>query len=83
MIDLKNSLNSTERIEDFVRSLITSFGYEGYRIRHDDILKIFNSFGGFEDFIFVNNENSEIVDEFKTFYNNIKTIVPLFKGDFL
>ncbi|WP_102979312.1 P-loop NTPase fold protein [Chryseobacterium scophthalmum] len=73
VIDLKNSLNSTERIEDFVRSLITSFGYEGYRIRHDDILKIFNSFGGFEDFIFVNNENSEIVDEFKTFYNNIKT----------
>ncbi len=73
VIDLKNSLNSTERIEDFVRSLITSFGYEGYRIRHDDILKIFNSFEDFEDFIFVDTVNSEIIDEFKTFYNDIKT----------
>ncbi|WP_394660065.1 P-loop NTPase fold protein [uncultured Chryseobacterium sp.] len=70
--DLRNSLNSTERIEDFVSSLIISYGYEGYRIRHDDILDIFDSFEGFEDFIFNNNQNSEVISEFRRFYFEIK-----------
>jgi predicted KAP-like P-loop ATPase len=70
--DLKNSLSSVERLEDFVVSLITSYGYEGYRIRHDDILKIFNSYECFEDFIFNNNQDSEVISEFKRFYFEIK-----------
>ena len=70
--DLKNSLNSVERLEDFVVSLITSYGYEGYRIRHDDILDIFDSYESFEDFIFNDNQNSEVISEFKRFYFEIK-----------
>lgn len=70
--DLKNSLNPVERLEDFVVSLITSYGYDGYRIRHEDILKIFDSYKSFEDFIFKDNQNSEVISEFKRFYLEIK-----------
>ncbi|WP_374461182.1 P-loop NTPase fold protein [Chryseobacterium taeanense] len=70
--DLKNSLNSVERLEDFVVSLITSYGHDEYRIRNEDILKIFESYESFEDFIFKNNQNSEVISEFKRFYCEIK-----------
>lgn len=69
---IKDFLNSIEQKEDFIRSLITVYGYEGYRIRHEDIVKIFNCYVSFENFIFSGNESSEIIDEFKNFYNNIK-----------
>lgn len=69
---IKDSLNSIEQKEDFIRSIITVYGYEGYRIRHEDIVKIFNTYGSFESFIFTGNESSEIIDEFKNFYNKIK-----------
>jgi len=69
---LKNSLSSTERLEDFVSSLVTSYGSVGYLIRHEDILKIFNAYDYFEDFTFNNNHNSEVVAEFQKFYLEIK-----------
>lgn len=70
--NLKNSLSSIERLEDFVSSLVTSYGYGGYCVRHEDILKIFNSYQCFEDFIFNNNHDSEIISEFERFYFEIK-----------
>ncbi|SMO91654.1 hypothetical protein SAMN06265171_1121 [Chryseobacterium rhizoplanae] len=65
-------LDSREKKEKYVKSLILYFRDEGYNIRNNDISIIFGTKESFEEKIFDKVDESEILKEFKHFYEMVK-----------